>query len=232
MIKQFVFVIISFLLEKCDAVIYRARIIINFVTFIQYIFHDENTLSYMKHAFYQIDSLKIVFVKYRFQNTARDENDENETHFNIFKLHVMTHYVIFIWLYDSAQSFDIVYKKAIHKFLLKIFFVMTNRINDWGIQILKYNVRRHNMIVMQDVIHYLKIKARFKVKKQFNVKIIKIYRNSTKLINFLNALNRAALYQLKAKLKTLSKSKEALSDFSVRLFEIHECIDSFHSRKT
>ena len=100
------------------------------MTLIQYIFHDKNTLNYIKHALYRIDSLKIVFVKYKFQNTVRDENDEDETHFNIFKLYVMTHYVIFIRLYDSAQSFDTIYKETIHKFLLKIFFVMTNRVND------------------------------------------------------------------------------------------------------
>ena len=84
-------------------------------------------LNYIKHTLYRINNLKIVFVKYRFQNTARDENDENETHFNTFKLYIMTHYVIFIQLYSSAQSFDTVYKKTIHKFLLKIFFVMTKQ---------------------------------------------------------------------------------------------------------
>ena len=102
----------------------------NFVTLIQYIFHDENILNYMKHMLYRIDNLKTVCVKYRSQNTVRDENVENETHFNIFKLYVMTYYVIFIRLYDSVQSFDTVYKETIYKFLLKIFFVMTNRIND------------------------------------------------------------------------------------------------------
>ena len=50
---------------------------------------------------------------------------------------------------------------------------------------------------MQDVIHYLKIKARFKIKEQFDVKIIKICQNLMKLINFLNALNRVVLCQLK-----------------------------------
>ena len=65
----------------------------------------------MKHAFYRIDNLKIVFIKYKFQNTARDENDENKTHFNNFKLHVIIHYMIFIRLFDSVQSFDTVYKK-------------------------------------------------------------------------------------------------------------------------
>ena len=117
------------------------RVIMNFVTLIQYTSHGENTLSYIKHALYLIDSLKTVFAKYKFQNTARDENDENETHFSIFKFHVMTYYVTFIRLYDNVQSFDTTYKKAVHKFLLKIFFVMTNKINDCKIQILKYNVQ-------------------------------------------------------------------------------------------
>ena len=72
----------------------------------------------MKHALYRINNLKIVFIKYKFQNTARDENNENETHFNILKLHIMTQDVIFNRLYNSAQSFDTVYKKTIHKFSL------------------------------------------------------------------------------------------------------------------
>ena len=84
----------------------------------------------MKHALYRIDNLKTIFIKYKFQNTVRDDDNENEIHFNIFKLYVMTHYTTFIRLYDSAQDFDIVYKKTTHKFLLKIFFIIINRVND------------------------------------------------------------------------------------------------------
>ena len=69
-------------------------------------------------------------MKYQFQNIVRDKNNENKTYFSIFKFHVMTHYAIFIRLYESAQSFDTAYEAATHKFLLKIFFAMTNRIND------------------------------------------------------------------------------------------------------
>ena len=58
----------------------------------------------------------MIFVKYRFQNTARDDDDENKIHFNIFKLHVLTHYTTFIQLYDNVQDFDIVYKETTHKF--------------------------------------------------------------------------------------------------------------------
>ena len=53
------------------------------------------------------------------------------------------------------------------------------------------------MIIMQGIIYYLKIETRFKIKEQSNFKINKICRNSMKLINSLNALNRVALCQLK-----------------------------------
>ena len=114
--------------------------------------------------------------------------------------------------------------KTIYKFLLKMFFVMTNRINDWKIQILKHNVRRHNMIVMQDVIHYLKIKTRFKIKEQFNVKIIKICRDSMKLINFLNALNRAVLCQLKRSQKHYRRAEKLVTNFQ---FDYSKFINAF-----
>ena len=55
-----------FLLRKRNVVIHCARVVMNFVTLIQYIFHDENMLSYIKHALYRIDNLNIVFVKYKF----------------------------------------------------------------------------------------------------------------------------------------------------------------------
>ena len=63
----------------------------NFIMFVQYVFHNENILSYIKHALYRINNLKTIFVKYQSQNTTYDENnenDENEIRFNIVKLHV------------------------------------------------------------------------------------------------------------------------------------------------
>ena len=66
---------------------------------------------------------------------------------------------------------------------------------------------------MQDVIHYLKIKTRFKVKEQLNVKIIKICQNSMKLTNFLNAMNRVVLCQLKRNQKYYRKTKKFVATF-------------------
>ena len=91
---QFVLAITFLFIKKRDTTIHYARAIMNFVMLAQYVFHDENTLNYMKYALYRINSLKTIFVKYRSQNTTYDENnenDENETRFNIFKLHMFTH---------------------------------------------------------------------------------------------------------------------------------------------
>ena len=53
-----------------------------------------------------------MFIKYWFQNiTLNENNDEiennnekiyNNYHFNIFKLHIIMHYVDFIHLYENA----------------------------------------------------------------------------------------------------------------------------------
>ena len=67
------------------------------------------------------------------------------------------------------------------------------------------------MIVMQDVIHYLKIKTRFKAKKQLDIKIIKIYQDSMKLINSLNTLNRIGLCQLKRSQKYYRKAEKLVA---------------------
>ena len=37
----------------------------------------------MKHALYRINNLKIVFIKYKFQNTVRNKNNEYKIYFNI-----------------------------------------------------------------------------------------------------------------------------------------------------
>ena len=151
MIRQLIFVITSLLFEKRNATIHCARTIMNFVIFVQFVFHDENILNYMIHALYKLNNLKNVFFKYRFQNTIDDVENENEKLFNIFKLHVMTHYVIFIRFYNNVQKFDTLYDESTHKILLKNFFSKINKNENWKTQILQYNIWRHNIIVMNDI---------------------------------------------------------------------------------
>ena len=76
---------------------------------------------------------------------------------------------------------------------------------------------------MQNVIEYLKIKTKFKIKKQFIVKIIKIYRNLMKLINFMISRNRINLCQLKRSQKQYRRINEFIATFQ---FECSEFINA------
>ena len=84
---------------------------------------------------------------------------------------------------------------------------------------------------MQDVIHYLKIKTRFKVKKQFNIKIIKICQNSMKLTNFLNTLNRTALCQLKRSQKHYRRTEKLVTTFQFDCSKFKNALTIFIRKK-
>ncbi len=83
----------------------------------QYSFHNENTLQYLKHVLFQINKLKNIFCHLCFI-----DSDINTDHFNILKLHVMTHYAQHICQFDSADNIDTEHDEVTHKFLMKIFF--------------------------------------------------------------------------------------------------------------
>ena len=76
------------MIKQQDVIVYYARVIIDFIMPIEYVFYDENVLNYIRHALYRMNSLKSIFVKYRSQNTTHDEDNENETRFNIFKFYI------------------------------------------------------------------------------------------------------------------------------------------------
>ena len=95
----------------------------------------------------------------------------------------MIHYVVFIRLYDNAQKFDTSFSKSIHKTHFKNFFSKTNENENWKTQILQHNIRRHNMIVMNDVQTWLKIKKNFVSKNRWKIELIITNRNSMILSN-------------------------------------------------
>ena len=41
-----------------------------------------------------------------------DGNNENETHFSIYKFYIFIYQVTFVYLYNNTQNFNIFYKKA------------------------------------------------------------------------------------------------------------------------
>ena len=84
---------------------------------------------------------------------------------------------------------------------------------------------------MQDIIHYSKIKTRFKIKKQLNVKIIKICQNLIKLINFLNALNWVALCQLKQSQKYYRRAEKLVATFQFDCSKFINALTVFIQKK-
>ena len=118
------------------AAMHCTRAVLDFVMLTSYTLHDEQTLSYMTAALERLDKLKPVFEKSRSLN-----KNTGEHHFNFPKLHVMSHYVDFIRLYGSAQSYDTSYSEAAHKTLVKDFFQRTNKKPGYELQILHHNTR-------------------------------------------------------------------------------------------
>ena len=84
---------------------------------------------------------------------------------------------------------------------------------------------------MQNMIEYLKIKTRFKVKEQFIVKIIKTYRNLIKLINSMISRNQVDLYQLKRSQKQYRRINEFVTTFQFEYFEFINALIIFIQKK-
>ena len=144
LIRQMIVVLTFLLITRKSTAMHYMRIICDFITMIQYRSHDENTFQYMKQTMYKIDKLKWMFKTYRLKNT----NDKS--HFNIFKMHMITHYFECIRKFESTNKFDRSHNETTHKYLMKIFYVKINKRNKWLKQILFHNIRHVNMQIMND----------------------------------------------------------------------------------
>ena len=94
-----------------------ARAVVDFVLIAQYTTHDDETLRYMDQAIFRIDCFKWAFANYRPLNKK-----DGQPHFNIPKLHSITHFVDQIRLFGSAVGIDSVHFEAAYKYLVKAFF--------------------------------------------------------------------------------------------------------------
>ncbi len=84
---QLISVIASLLIMRTFAAIHFAQAMINFMILAQYHLHDEETLWYLEHALFWLNKLKNVF-----RHLWSERSDTDIDHFNISKLHAMTHY--------------------------------------------------------------------------------------------------------------------------------------------
>ena len=162
-----------------------------------------------------------MIAKYDVWRKRRKQRKQNS--FQYFKLHVFTHWVIFIRLYDNAQNFDTSYKKAIHKFLLKQFFFKTNKIEEWNKQILMHNIRHHNLISMKDFIMYTKIKTTSIASQKFKKKITIYNRNLMNMLMTFNISDRARLFVMKENNRHWRKTDRVIMN---NQFNCSELIDA------
>lgn len=125
-IHQLISVITSLLITQTLTAMHCAQTIIDFIILTQYQSHNDETLWYMSQTLYQVNKLKEVF--WEFQSVNKKTN---KGHFNFLKFHVITHYIDFIYQYNSANRFNISHSEVTHKYLVKTFYKQINKRDDF-----------------------------------------------------------------------------------------------------
>jgi hypothetical protein len=149
MIRQMVPVFTPFFFETKPAALLCLRAILDFVVLAMYVSHTDETLGYMDAALENIDRLKGVF-----KNARPKDPRTGQGHFNFPKFHAITHIPDFIREYGSAPGINSDHGETAHKFSLKDFLPRTNKNHGFNEQILLHNVRRQNILAMDDILLY------------------------------------------------------------------------------
>ncbi|KAI8940000.1 hypothetical protein NX059_003723 [Plenodomus lindquistii] len=123
-VQQLVAVVTPILCEHEPYAVHFTKAVCDFVTIAQYRSHDDDTLTYLDDALKRIDALKHVFESFRPRRRDRD----SVGHFNIPKLHGLTHWRYFIQSRGSPDGYDTGPNgEAPHNYLLKEMYKLTNR---------------------------------------------------------------------------------------------------------
>ena len=100
----------------------------------------------MEHALYRLEKTKIAFEQY-----WPIDSKLCQPTFNYPKFYVISHFVQYIWDYNSAVNYDTAHSKAVYKYPLKVFYHKINK-KKYKSQIWQYNVRHTNIIAMKEII--------------------------------------------------------------------------------
>ena len=136
-VRQLVAVITPILCEKHPYAVHFTKAVCDFVTIAQYRSHDDDTLAYLDDALKRIDALKHLFQSFR----PREKDNPCVGHFNLPKLHGLTHWRHFIKTRGSPDGYDTGPNgEAPHNFLLKVMYKLTNK-RDFLLQLGRLNSR-------------------------------------------------------------------------------------------
>ena len=124
----------------------------DFVVLTQYSSQNENTLQYLQHALFWINKLKNVF-----HHLCSIDLNFKAGHFNISKLHIMTHYAQHICQYNSADNVNTEHSKTAHKYLMKVFYNWMNKWKNFQEQLLNHNFCHLKILAMKNLILWKKM---------------------------------------------------------------------------
>lgn len=105
------------LIQNVSETIYCTYAILDFTMLVQYLSHNDKTLSYMDYALYRLDKTKIIF-----ENHCLIDIKLFRPIFNYPKFYAMTHFVKSIQEYGNVINYDIGYSEAAHQYFLKVFY--------------------------------------------------------------------------------------------------------------
>lgn len=187
MTRQLVSIFTFFLINKAFAILFCLRVMMNFIKSIMYNSHTNENLKYFQTKLNNMNKLKNVFIKSRFVNRRTKRR-----HFNFSQFHVMIHYVKFIRYFESVIDVKNSYDENAHKFIIKNFYNWINRNFDFNEQILFHNIRRQNILIMNDVL--LHVRSRLititNEKKSFNLILCREIRSNCKFENCANWIQK------------------------------------------
>lgn len=136
-VKQLVAVVAPILCEEHPYAVHFTKAVCDFVTIAQYRSHDDDTLAYLEDALKRIDALKHLFQSFR----PREKDNPDIGHFNLPKLHGLTHWKHYIQTRGSPDGYDTGPNgEAPHNFLLKAMYKLTNK-RDFLLQLGRLNSR-------------------------------------------------------------------------------------------
>ena len=131
------------LLKQNEGAMLFIRAFVDFTILSQYVSHDESTIRYLAAAMSRMDKTKDVFLPFR-------PSKAGLPHFNIPKLHAITHYPESIQRLGAIGGTDTEYSEQAHK-LQKAFYRRTNKRNNYEEQMLRYNTMHLNTMLRNEL---------------------------------------------------------------------------------
>lgn len=152
-VKQIISVIISLVIKKQPHTLNFAFALVDFILIAQYYLYNKKTLGYIEYILYKINVFKDFFCDQRPKDKITAKS-----YFDFFKFHKITYYPNNICNFRTTNRYDNAHAKHQYKTMLKQYYPMTNKRNNFQEQLLRYNKQCLNVLAMENILFYNYIK--------------------------------------------------------------------------